>query len=63
MIYFTDAILIPGEGSGTQFKELSQALNGTGMIRCAQVENEAELVFDWDTANAENDAYFENEEI
>lgn len=57
MIYFTDMLLIPGDGNPS--RELRQALNGSGMVRCAQVEMQPDMVYDWDRADAENNAYWE----
>lgn len=60
MVYFTDMLLVPGDG-GSGSEELKQALNGSGMIRCAQVKNEPDIVVDW-TKTLDEGEYLEQAE-
>lgn len=56
MVYFTDGILIPGDkGTTNQARDLSRALNGTGMIKCAQVKYEPDLVIDWERSGKDEE--------
>jgi len=49
MTYFTDMLLIPGGGSPDI--ELAQALAGTGMRKCAQINTSPELRIDLNKAS------------
>jgi hypothetical protein len=45
MIYFTDMLLVPGDGDAP--KDIRKAMAGSGMVRCAQVEMEPDIEIDW----------------
>jgi len=51
MIYFTDMLLIPGEGDPSD--DLRRAMAGTGMIRCAQTETQPDLMVDWNRSEVD----------
>ena len=52
MIYFTDMLLVPGDGSLDT--ELAKALAGTGMRKCAQINTAPELRIDLGKASGDN---------